>query len=179
MNRLPLVRQAEYAGVRLGSNNKVSSRFWCSAEPYLITIGSNCQITDDVKFFTHGGAHVVRNFSQKILPPYGQNGFTRFDLFGKVVVGDNVYIGNNAMVMPGVTIGSNVLVAAGSVVCKSVPDGVVIGGNPARILSTIEEYYNKNAPYNVNTKGLRIKKKRQILENLPDEKFVRKSQMKL
>lgn len=51
--------------------------------------------------------------------------YPKFDTFGKVVIGDWVYIGTNALIMPGVTIGNNVLVAAGSVVTKSVPPGVV------------------------------------------------------
>ena len=43
--------------------------------------------------------------------------YPKFDVFGKVKIGNNVYIGNNALIMPGVSIGNNVLVAAGSVVC--------------------------------------------------------------
>ena len=115
----------------MGNNNEIMSRFW-SSEPYLIEIGNDCQITAGVKIFTHGGAKVAR-----IIEP-------RFDVFGKVKIGDNVYIGNNALIMPGVTLGSNILVAAGSVVTKSFMDNVVIGGNPAHVLSSIEEYYAKN-----------------------------------
>lgn len=52
---LPLDKQAIRAGVVMGSGNEIESAFWKPAEPYLIEIGSNCQITHDVKFFTHGG----------------------------------------------------------------------------------------------------------------------------
>ena len=116
-NLHPMVERARRAGVILGNNNEIHSPFWEPAEPYLITIGNNCQITKDVKIFSHGGSNVARIFSSK------------FDVFGKVNIGDNVYIGNNSLIMPGVTIGSNVLVAAGSVVTHSVPNNVVIGGN--------------------------------------------------
>lgn len=140
--RSSVEKLAEKAGVVFGENNSFASCFWSSAEPYLIKIGSNCQITADVKIFTHGGSKVARTI------------YPKFDCFGKVEIGDNVYIGNNSLIMPGVTIGSDVLIAAGSVVCHSVPSGVVVGGNPARIICRVEEYIERNKPYNLDTKGL-------------------------
>ena len=130
-----------------------------SSEPYLITIGNHCQITSGVKFFTHGGAQVVRDR------------YPTFDLFGKIVVGDWVYIGNNSLIMPGVTIENHVLVAAGSVVTKSIPSGVVVGGNPARIICTIDEYLAKNLQYNTNTKGLSVSKKKEFLMSIDESHF--------
>lgn len=137
--RSSVEKLAEKAGVVFGENNSFASCFWSSAEPYLIKIGSNCQITADVKIFTHGGSKVARTI------------YPKFDCFGKVEIGDNVYIGNNSLIMPGVTIGSDVLIAAGSVVCHSVPSGVVVGGNPARIICKVEEYIERNKPYNLDT----------------------------
>ena len=55
----PLSKQAELAGCTIGKNNFIASRFW-SSEPYLITIGNNCQITAGVKIFTHGGGAGVK-----------------------------------------------------------------------------------------------------------------------
>lgn len=149
----------------MGEHNFIASRFW-SSEPYLITVGRNCQITSGVKVFTHGGGGAVR----KVIP--------RFDAFGKVTIGDYVYIGSNSLIMPGVTIGDNVLIAAGSVVTKSIPSNVVVGGNPARIVCTIEEYIERNLPYNLDSKGLSAKKKKEMLLRLPEGKFIRKSLMK-
>lgn len=85
-------KYAKHIGVVIGKNCLIETRNW-SSEPYLITIGNNVQITMNVFFHTHGGAHVAR---QKY--PY-------FDCFGKIVVEDNVYIGANSQIMPGVTIG--------------------------------------------------------------------------
>lgn len=55
--------------------------------------------------------------------------------YGKpVVIGDNVWIGGNSVIVPGVTIENNVVVAAGSIVVNDIPDNVVVGGNPAKII---------------------------------------------
>lgn len=97
-----------------------------------------------------------------------------FDLFGKVKIGDYVYIGTNALIMPGVTIGDNVLVAAGSVVTKSIPSNVVVGGNPAKILCSIEEYYERNKKYDLHSKRMNSKAKRELLLNLPQGRFIKK-----
>ena len=51
-----------------------------------------------------------------------------------VIIGDSVWIGGSATILPGVTIGNNVVIGAGAVVTKDIPDNVVVGGNPARIL---------------------------------------------
>lgn len=153
--------QARKSGVNMGSNNFISSKFW-SSEPYLITIGNNCQITDGVRIYTHGGAGAIRKQ------------YPDFDTFGKVIIGDFVYIGNNSMIMPGVTIGDNVLIAAGSVVTKSIPSNIVVGGNPAKLICTIDEYVKRNFLYNTRTKGLNYKKKKDYLLSMDEEKFIKK-----
>ena len=146
-------KQARYAGVKIGKGNFISSAFW-SSEPYLISIGNYCQITAGVRIHTHGGGNFVRS----IIPA--------FDCFGKVSIGDYVYIGTGAQIMPGVTIGNNVLIAAGSIVTKSVPDNVVVGGNPARIICTIDEYIKKNEKYNLNSKDMNAVAKKEMLKTL-------------
>lgn len=138
---LSFEQQARKAGVIMGKGNQFLSNFW-SSEPYLIEIGDNCQITAGVKIFTHGGAKIAR-----VIDP-------DFDCFGKVKIGSNVYIGNNSLIMPGVTVGDNVLIAAGSVVTHSVPDNVVIGGNPAHIICSFDGSFQNNQKNNVSTKGL-------------------------
>lgn len=160
-----LEKQAIFAGVRIGKNNFIASKFW-SSEGYLIAIGNNCQITAGVKFFTHGGGGAIRKE------------YPKFDCFGKVTIGDYVYIGNNSLIMPGITIGNNVLIAAGSVVTKSIPSNVVVGGNPARIICNIEDYINNNIQYNTNSKGMSYNDKKSLLLNLPEEKFIVKKIMK-
>src|SRR5690554_6087907 len=77
-------------GVKIGDNCYIATRAFGS-EPYLIEIGNHVQITSGVKFFTHGGGWVFREE------------FPDLDTFGKIKIGNNVYIGNNALIMPGVS----------------------------------------------------------------------------
>ena len=66
-----------------------------------------------------------------------------FGSAGKVKIGNNVFIGQNAMILKGVTIGNNVVIGANSLVNKNIPDNTVYAGNPARYITSIEEYYHK------------------------------------
>lgn len=159
-----LEKQAIKAGVLLGDHNFIGSRFW-GTEPYLITIGSHCQIVGGVKILTHGGAGAVRRW------------YPKFDTFGKVKIGDYVYIGTNALIMPGVTIGDNVLIAAGSIVTKSIPDNTVVAGVPAKIICSIDDYIKKNISYNTDTKGMKREIKKELLMTLSETKFIKKPQM--
>ncbi len=150
---------ARHIGVNIGKNCLIGTRFW-SSEPYLITIGNNVQVTDNVHFYTHGGGHIIRQI------------YHNYDAFGKITVCDNVYIGSNSLIMPGITIGKGALVAAGSVVTKSVSPGTVVGGNPARVICSVEDYINRNLKYDVGVKGLSDEGKRAYLMNLDDSKFI-------
>ena len=148
-------------GVQIGEDNLILKNHW-SSEPYLIQIGSHCQLTN-CRIHTHGGGQFIRYIDPT------------FDAFGKVEIGDYVYIGSGSHIMPGVAIGNHVLVASGSVVTKSIPSGVVVGGNPARYICTIEEYYEQNKLYNISTKGLSSSDKKKKLMQSPEEKFIKKS----
>ncbi|WP_220453485.1 acyltransferase [Bacteroides intestinalis] len=103
--------------------------------------------------------------------------YPNYDSFGKVVIGDWVYIGTKAQVMPGVTIGNHVIVAAGSIVTKSIPAGCIVAGNPARIIGTIDDYIYKNLKWNVATKQLSYKDKKRVLQSLPNERFIKREYM--
>ena len=152
---------ARYLGVKIGSNCLLGVDNW-GTEPYLITIGDNVQLTRCVSIHTHGGGHAVRSL------------YPDFDVFGKVTIGNGVYVGAYSQIMPGVTIGEGALVAAGSVVTKSVAPHTVVGGNPARFICTVEEYYEKNKCFNVSTKGRNSTEKKKILLSLPEERYIKK-----
>ncbi len=104
------------------------------SEPYLITIGNNVRITFGVKFITHdGGVWTLRKMGL----------LEDADVFGKIEIGDNTNIGWNVLILPGVKIGRNCVIGAGSIVTKDIPDGSVAVGIPVRVIESIEEYYEK------------------------------------
>lgn len=156
------VRYARLIGVNLGSNCLIYRSMEWPSEPYLVTIGNNVQLTRGVAIHTHGGGNVIR----RKVPD--------FDAFGKVVIKDWAYIGSHAQIMPGVTIGEGAMVAAGSIVTKSVPDGMVVGGNPARLLCSVDEYLERNIQYNMHIKGLDEKEKKQRLLTNDENLFLKK-----
>ena len=152
-------------GASIGKNCRIYTYYWGS-EPFLIEIGDHVHITRDVKFVTHdGGAWVFRDR----LPD--------LDLFGKIKIGDNTFIGNAAMILPGVTIGKNCIIGGMAVVTKSVPDNSVVAGNPARFVCTTDEYFRKIKDLNVGTKGKSAKERRRILENMPQEMQIIKGEI--
>ena len=152
-------KYARHIGVEIGRDCFISTREF-GTEPYLIKIGNNVQVTRHVAIHTHGGCNSIRRLEPD------------FDCFGKVEIKDWAYIGSGAHIMPGVTIGEGSLVAAGAIVTKSVPDGMVVGGNPAHIICSTTEYLSKNRKYNLHTKGLSAKEKKDFLLNAPAEKFI-------
>lgn len=92
-----------------------------------IQIGDNCFVAPGVHIYT--ATHPI-NANERISgAEYGIS----------VNIGDNVWIGGRAIINPGVKIGNNVVIASGAVVTKDVPDNVVVGGNPAKLIKRIEE----------------------------------------
>lgn len=154
-------KYARHIGVTIGENCLIATRSF-STEPYLVTIGNNVQLTNGVSVHTHGGGQVLRAEHPD------------FDAFGKVVIKDWAYVGAYSQIMPGVTIGEGALVAAGSVVTKSVAPHTVVGGNPARFICTVDEYYERNKHYNIGTKGLGPEEKKKFLLGLPESSFITK-----
>lgn len=154
------IKYARHIGVKIGDNCFICTRHW-SSEPYLINIGNHVQITDHVSFHTHGGGNCIRK------------NYPDFEVFGKIKIEDWAYIGAYSHIMAGVTIGEGALVAAGSVVTKSVLPHTVVGGNPAKYICTTEEYRIKNERFNIHKRLSNIEKE-SFLKSLPDEKFMRK-----
>lgn len=119
---------ARFLGVKVGSGCRVFAKSFGS-EPWLIEIGDRVTVTAGVVFITHDGSGwLVRDEAGR-----------RFR-YARIVIGSDVFIGVNTILMPGVRIGDRVVVGAGSVVTKSVPSGSVVAGNPARLIMNYEGF---------------------------------------
>ena len=119
-------------------------------------MGDNLTISNDVQFLTHDNS-IDRVATDKC------------DIFGCITVGDNVFIGARAVILPGVTLASNVIVGAGSVVTKSVPSGMIVGGNPARIIGTTDAFLKKYHDVAFGSEWLAVGKKPYIEQNIDKE----------
>lgn len=122
-------------GIRMGKNVYLfSSRISIDEQrPWMIEIGDYTKITSGVTILQH-------DYSRSVLRrKYGE-------IIGeskKTVIGKNCFIGINATILMGTQIGDNCIIGAGSVVTGKFPDDVVIAGNPARIVCTLDKYYKK------------------------------------
>jgi len=155
-----LIRQK---GIKIGKNTRILTSIKnFGSEPYLVKIGDDCIITSGVKFITHDASIAVALKYNKI--PREINGKKK-ELMGKIVVGDNVRIGVNTIVLTNVTIGSNVIVGASSVVSRTLLPNSVYAGNPAKYICTIEEYYSSKKDKMIEIDISKNKKRRDSIEN--------------
>ena len=127
-----------------GFNIEVGSNFFANYNCTMldvarITIGDNCFMAPNVAIYTAG--HPIHPDSRNSMYEYGI----------LVTIGDNVWIGGNVVICPGVTIGSNCVIGAGSVVTKDIPDWSIAAGNPCKVIRPITDedkrYYFKDIPF--------------------------------
>ncbi len=111
----------------------VSFRPWTNvSDPYLVSIGNNVQLSACSIFGHDGSIHMLNK-------AYG----VKLEKVDKVVIRDNVFIGHQAVVLPGVTIGPNAIIAAGSVVAKDVQPGDIVAGVPAKPVGRVDRLVKK------------------------------------
>lgn len=117
-------------GMKIGENSEIQPGLMVDySHCWLIEIGNNVTIAPQVYLLAHDASTKKKLDYTKI---------------GKVIIGDNSFIGARAVIMPNVTVGENSIVAAGSIVTKSVPANSVVGGNPAKYLMSTAELMQKH-----------------------------------
>ncbi|NLO01250.1 MAG: acyltransferase [Bacteroidales bacterium] len=108
-------------GMKIGDDCLMNTLLF--SEPYLVEIGNHVAIAGGTQFISHDGA--IWCFRDEI-----KNG----DIFGKIKIGNNVFIGNNCVILPNTTVGDNCIIGIGSIVRGQFPDDSVIIGNPAKVI---------------------------------------------
>lgn len=138
-------------GILIGDGCHIYSNILTS-EPYLIKIGSNVTISTNVTFCTHDNSIIKLD---KKLP----------NLYGEIIIGDNCFVGENAILMYGITLPNNTIVAAGSVVTKSpLQEKTIIGGNPAKFICSWDDFYKKRKDNGISRKDIK-----RIYQTNPDK----------
>lgn len=113
-------------------------------EPELISFGNNVCVASGVTFVTH-------DVIDKVLNNMNYNVNFNYNC-APIEIGNNVFIGCNTTILPNVKIGNNVIIAASSIVNKDIPDGSIVGGNPAKVIGNFDEYVKQRK--NINDKLL-------------------------
>ena len=149
--------QLRKKGITIGTNTDIFTSLIDYEHGYLISIGDNVTLASDVRLLTHDAS------TKKIL------GYSKI---GRIIIGDNVFIGSQAIVLPNVKIGSRVVIGAGSVVTKDIPDNSVAVGNPCRVIGTYDDFEKKNrelfnnAPRQDTTYEKKTRNERECMRNL-------------
>ena len=124
-------------GLKVGENFRRGSG--CFIDPshcFLIQIGNNVTFSINVTLLAHDASTKSHIDYTKI---------------GKIVIGDNCFVGAGSIILPNVSIGENSIIAAGSVVTKDVPPGIVFGGNPAKMICDVDSFVERHTNNLSNT----------------------------
>ena len=143
------IKRAEYLKrsqlfALFGNNNYYYPRK-LPAEPSMIYIHDNVAIATDVYFCDHDVISEMLNNIPELVEKFGKYSYKK----SKIELFDNVFIGAHAILMGGISIGPNAIVAAGSVVTKDVPKNTIVGGNPAKVIGSFEDFITKRAKRSV------------------------------
>lgn len=119
---------ARARGVKVGEGCRIYSLNF-GGEPWLISIGDRVTVTGGVQFVTHDGASWLL-----------RDGKGRRQRYAPIEIGNDVFIGASSIILPGVRVGNRVIIAAGSIVNRSIPDNCVVAGVPAKFIRTYDEF---------------------------------------
>lgn len=151
--RLNRVGWAQKIGVNTNGKLYIYGDVDWGTEPWLITLGDNVYLTNDIRFINHDGGTLL--FRDRV---------PDLEITKPITVGNNVYVGNNVLFLPGVNIGNNVIIGAGAVVTRDIPDNSVAVGVPARVIKTADEYLEKVSKESLHLGHLKYEEKDKALK---------------
>lgn len=122
------------------------------SEPYLIKLGDDVTVVSGARFLTHDGAVAIIRSRRPAA-----------DLIAPIRVGNRVFIGCGAIILPGTVIGDDCIIAAGAVVSGKVDHGQIVAGVPARTIGTVEDWYHRHEADFIDTGLLDPHAKRSFL----------------
>jgi len=140
-------------GIKIGEKCRVRTMKF-STEPYLIEIGNHVAVAANTEFITHDGATWC--FENEL-----DGG-----VFGKITIGNNVFIGINCIILSNTSIGDNCIIGAGSVVRGHFPENSIICGNPAQVISktSIQRMLFRQNPGLLKTNNLTFDQKDKVVK---------------
>lgn len=153
LKRINPVKAAKSVGLNMGDNLHIYGNVQFGTEPWLITLGNNVYLTDGIKFINHDGGTLL--FRREI---------PDLEITKPITLGNDVYVGNNVLFMPGVHVGNRVVIGAGAVVTKDIPDNSVVVGVPARVIKSADEYLEKIKAESLHLGHLKGKEKDDALK---------------
>lgn len=141
-------------GVKIGQRCRIRTMSF-STEPYLIEIGDHVAIAAGTEFITHDGA--TWSFEEEV-----DGG----GIFGKIVIGYNVFVGINCIILSNTSIGDNCIIGAGSVVRGHFPENSVIAGNPAQVVTktSVQRMLSRQNPGLLKTRNLTVPQKDKLVK---------------
>ena len=156
-----MIRYMRKKGAKIGMSCRLHTMSFIT-EPYLVEIGDYVSIADGTVFITHDGG--ITCFRDE---------FPDDDVFGKIIIGNNVHIGVNCTILLNTTIGNNCIIGAGSVVRGRFPENSVIIGNPAKAVMSMnaQKLLYKQNPGRLNTRNMTDEEKKpMVLQHFNSEK---------
>lgn len=124
----PNAEELRKYGAHIGHDVYIYTKRIDISHAFLLSIGNNVTLSDCRILLHDGSTKRALNYSR----------------VGRVEIGNNVFVGADAIILPNVKIGDNCIIGAGTVVSKDIPDGAVVVGNPARIINTYDAFVMRN-----------------------------------
>ena len=124
-----LETRGKLSSIKIGENTHINNNFVAIAQHKTISIGKKCLIGLNVEIYD-SDFHGIK---------VSDRGVSNYEIAKSVIIGDDVFIGSNVKILKGSVIGRGSVIANGAIVVGEIPDNVVAGGIPAKIIRAIEQ----------------------------------------